>query len=333
RPWPTFRLALAALPAPHWSALTPSAPLRRWRLIEVLNQPGVPLTLTQLRIDERVLHYMTGLHHLDERLVGLVDPIANPEELVLSQQALARRIAMTWSRTNAELPLLQICGADEFTRRAIATAGCAAAGLRCFAIGAETIPSNTSELEGLIRLWEREAALTSSALYVDAESVDSSDKRNEGVVRRFLERVRSPLLLSTNYRWRPLRREVLSIDALKPTAAEQREIWEKAVGEEAAGRLNGQLGCLVTQFNLNVPAIRASVSEDINNAGPENSLSTELWNAGRAQARLRLDDLAHRIEPIAKWPDLVLPTEELTQLREIAAHVVHRNTVYDSWGF
>ena len=47
------------------------------------------------------------------------------------------------------------------------------------------IPSNTSEMEGLIRLWEREAALTSSALYVDAESVDTGEKRNEAVVRRF----------------------------------------------------------------------------------------------------------------------------------------------------
>lgn len=333
RPWPTFSLALAALPAPHWSAITPSAPLRRWRLIELINQSGVPLTLTQLRIDERVLHYLTGLHHLDERLVGMIEPIASVEELAASQQELARTISLAWTRAGTELPLLQICGADEFTRRNIAIAGCAGAGLHCFAIGAEMIPSNTSEMEGLIRLWEREAALTSSALYVDAESIDASEKRNETVVRRFLERVRSPLLLSTNYRWRPLRRTVISIDARKPTADEQRELWEQAVGEEAAPRLNGELQRLVTQFNLNGPAIRASVIEANNNARSESSLATELWNASRAQARLRLDDLAQRIEPIAKWQDLVLPPEELSQLREIGAHVAHRNTVYDSWGF
>src|SRR6185369_12472467 len=174
---------------------------------------------------------------------------------------------------------------------------------------------------------------TSSALYVDAESIDASEKRNETVVRRFLERVRSPLLLSVDHRWRPLRRTVLSIDARKPTADEQREIWEQAVGEEAAQGLNGELRSLVTQFNLNGPAIRASVIEASNNAGSESSLASELWNASRAQARLRLDDLAQRIEPIAKWQDLVLPAEELGQLREIGAHVAHRTTVYDSWGF
>ncbi|MBP8827821.1 MAG: ATP-binding protein, partial [Nitrospira sp.] len=31
----TFGLALAALEAPHWSALTPVGPLRRWRLVEL----------------------------------------------------------------------------------------------------------------------------------------------------------------------------------------------------------------------------------------------------------------------------------------------------------
>ncbi len=35
RTYPTFSLALAALPGAHWTALTPAAPLRHWRLLEV----------------------------------------------------------------------------------------------------------------------------------------------------------------------------------------------------------------------------------------------------------------------------------------------------------
>ena len=333
RPWPTFSLGLAALPEPHWSALSPNAPLRHWRLIDVQTQSGMPLTVSPLRIDERILNYLAGLHHVDERLIGFIEPVAPAEELTPSQQALAQTITTAWSRATGELPLLQICGADEFTRRAIATSGCANAGLHCFSVGAEVIPANTSELEGLIRLWEREAALTSSALYVDADSLDSNDKRSEAAVRRFLERVRSPLFLSTNYRWRPLRRPMLTIDAQKPTTDEQRKIWEEAIGDEASARLNGHIGNLAAQFNLNGPAIRASVFEAVNNADSHESLADELWVSSRSQARLRLDDLAQRIDPIAKWHDLVLPPDELNQLHEIGAHVAHRATVYDSWGF
>src|SRR5258708_28964948 len=51
RCFPTFSLVLAALPEPHWSALSPAAPLRRWRLIAVVQQPGALLTTIQLRID------------------------------------------------------------------------------------------------------------------------------------------------------------------------------------------------------------------------------------------------------------------------------------------
>src|SRR5262245_44810306 len=49
--YPTFSFALAALPEPHWSALSPAGPLRRWRLIEVAGYPTTSLTLCPLRID------------------------------------------------------------------------------------------------------------------------------------------------------------------------------------------------------------------------------------------------------------------------------------------
>ncbi|MBS0181089.1 MAG: hypothetical protein JSS39_01695 [Nitrospira sp.] len=73
RAYPTFGLALALLPQAHWSAVLPTAPLRRWRLLEV--GQGDTLMTSQLRIDERILHYLTGLSYVDERLVGLVDVI------------------------------------------------------------------------------------------------------------------------------------------------------------------------------------------------------------------------------------------------------------------
>ena len=66
RTFPTYSLALAALPDEHWSALSPASPLRYWRLIQVGS--GDSLTLSPLRIDERVLHYLAGIQHLDERL-------------------------------------------------------------------------------------------------------------------------------------------------------------------------------------------------------------------------------------------------------------------------
>jgi SpoVK/Ycf46/Vps4 family AAA+-type ATPase len=50
-------------------------------------------------------------------------------------------------------------------------------------------------------------------------------------------------------------------------------------------------------------------------------------------ARGRLDGLARRVEPRAGWDDLVLPPAQRAVLDEVAAHVRHRATVFDRWGF
>ena len=113
--------------------MSPAAPLRRWRLIELLNQPGTPLVISPLRIDERVLHFLTGIQYLDERLIGLVESVS-ADDLVPSHLALARQIAATWARTDSLLPVIQLCGSEEATKRSIAAAGCAELGLRLYAV-------------------------------------------------------------------------------------------------------------------------------------------------------------------------------------------------------
>src|SRR5688500_6655313 len=87
RAYPTFSLALDALPGPHWSALSPERPLRRYRLVEL--RAGEVLTQSPLRIDERVLHHLAGVPHLDERLEGVVEPVLTPEDLPTSHERAA----------------------------------------------------------------------------------------------------------------------------------------------------------------------------------------------------------------------------------------------------
>jgi len=56
KPYPTFALALAMFENPEWNVLSPRRPLRYWRLIEI-NQPGAQvLTVSALRVDERIVN-------------------------------------------------------------------------------------------------------------------------------------------------------------------------------------------------------------------------------------------------------------------------------------
>lgn len=53
----------------------------------------------------------------------------------------------------------------------------------------------------------------------------------------------------------------------------------------------------------------------------------------RAQASHRLEEHARAVRPGSDWDDIVLPGDTEAQLREAAAQVRHRGTVFDSWGF
>ena len=109
RDYPTFGLALAALPGAHWSALSSASPLRYWRLVSL--DAVDSLTAGRLRIDERVLHFLAGVDAPDERLQHLLETEAPCGRLVPSHQALAEQIAARWRRTAAaEWPVLQLCG-------------------------------------------------------------------------------------------------------------------------------------------------------------------------------------------------------------------------------
>ena len=46
-----------------------------------------------------------------------------------------------------------------------------------------------------------------------------------------------------------------------------------------------------------------------------------------------MDALAQRIAPKATWDDMVLPAADMALLRQLAAQVQHRHTVYEEWGF
>ena len=104
RTWGSFHLALAALPDPHWSALTPVRPLRQWRLIEISDEPV--LVTARLRIDERVLHYLAGVNYLDPRLQPLLRPVPESTAMADGQQGIAQDIAAVLEQVRKQLQKL-----------------------------------------------------------------------------------------------------------------------------------------------------------------------------------------------------------------------------------
>ena len=331
---PDLRVALAALPGAHWSALWPAAPLRRWRMVEL--ESGGSLTAGRLRIDERILHYLVGVQHLDDRLAGWIEPLGPQPEPVPSLVRIADEVVALWSGASEEerpLPAVQLCG-DPGGARSIATTVARRLRLDVAALAASTVPTATAELDALIRLWQRESTLGGVVLFVDRHGREGEDGARDAAIERLVERVRGPLLVAGTERRRARYRTLVTFDVPPPTSAEQRDLWQRALGR-AAVVLDGQVESLVAQFDL-TPAAIAAAGARVRGTGEEDEgevLLRRLWRACRAQARPRLDDLAQRLRPGAGWDDLVLPPSQERALREIPRHVRHRRTVLQSWGF
>jgi len=341
RTQPTFSLALSAFPDAHWSALTPARPLRQWRLVEMTS--GNTLATSTLRIQERVLHYLAGVQCLEEKLQPLVRAVAEPDSPVPSHLSVARQVAMTWSNASREtlMPVVQLCGGATASKRAIAAAAAAMTGLQLHAIPAWALPAGAADIETLLRLWEREAVLNTSALLLECDD-DNHEPLSAVAITWLMETMRTPLIVSTRSSRKTAHRSTVLFEVDHPTRGEQADLWQAAL-EPSFPRLNGQLDAVVAQFNLGPAAIQSAAWQACSNLPEEPVLTGEhavsealveqLWDACRLQARPSLEGLAHRIEPAATWDDLILPDNQKQVLKQIAVHVRQRAKVYQTWGF
>jgi len=338
RRYPTFSLALAALAEAHWSALVPSAPLRYWRMIRI--DPGHELSTSPLRIDERILHYLTGIHCPDEHIQEIAERVEPPGEAIPSHRPIVERIAGILSRGQEARvhPVIQLCGNDQGEKPEIAASGCVRANLRLHSLRAGDIPTSPSERATFGRLWEREAILGHSALLIDYDEIDNPEIKR--CILSLVEGLQGPVFLAVREPMKLSRRPTLCLEVQKPDTKEQKALWVQALGEDAWER-NGMVDRLVSQFNLNGRTIERASHEalglfrttDSGNRDQGSRFGDLLWDVCRLMVRPRLDQLAQRIEPVPTWEDLVLPESQKQILREIAIHVRQRTQVYDGWGF
>jgi AAA+ superfamily predicted ATPase len=319
-PQATFSLALAALTDGHWSALAPTGPLRRWRLVEI--DRSEPLASARLRIDERVLHELVGVTHLDERLLGLVDPLPLADDLAPSRMELVDRLAALWGSSRESWTAVQLCCTDAEAAREVTSAVATRQGLVAFVVRVAEIPAAPSERDALARLWEREAALAGALLLVERD--DDDPREAARAAARFVESTGVPLVVAGREPLALRGRSWARVNVPPLDMSERTALWRTALGSAAAGH-DGEVDAVAVQFALSAEAVRAAAADALGCGA--------LWEAARDQARPRLDELAQRIEPCAVWDDLVLPESQTRTLREIVLHVRNRARVYEMWGF
>ena len=336
RAYPTFALALSLFDDPAWDMLSSQRPLRYWQLIEIHQAGALALASSPLRADERIVNYIKGLNQMDDRLASLLTPLLEDVQIKLpSSQKNAKQKIVNYLRNAAiwdRSPIIQLLGSDKQSKQLIAKNAAVDLGLHLYRLPMELLPAQGTELERLVRLWQRESMLLPLALYLDASPGGNTAERDEKVslVDRFLARNRSILFLDTRDIWPGLDRKGLTLDIARPTPDEQLSMWSAELGA-AAGDAPAMLA---GQFDLDSAAIqqisRAALAEPSDRG---QDLKERIWDSCLDCTRPQLDVLAQRIRAKATWEDIVLPEEELSLLHQISEQVRQRMKVYDQWGF
>jgi hypothetical protein len=245
----TFGLAMSALADPHWSALSPAAPLRRWHLVE-LAHPHLT-TASALRIDERVLHALTGISYLDPRIGELAEPLPPSATPSPPLRAAAGRLTALWTRPDTRCVLVH--GRERADLHAVATDASAALGLQAVILRAADLPTAPVDCDLLVRLCERETVLGGRSWVIDVDDAGAEQGRGAVGMGR---RIQAPVALVSRSVVEG-GAELPAVEVPPVNVGELRAVWRDAVG---AG-LDGWVDRLAGQFALASTVVAAVTAE------------------------------------------------------------------------
>jgi hypothetical protein len=316
----SFAEAMGLLPGAHWDALSPQAALRHWMLVE---PAGASPLHAPLAIDERVLHALTGVGALDEKLRAWVT-LEGGDRVRHAEPAATAAIAQALAQAAAgPPPVIAITGIDamagaEVMRRDSAVAAAARCGLQALLVSMDDLPVEAAEAESFARRLDREAALAQAAvvLWHDGHGEPGAETQRHALA--LLARLRSTVLLAAP----------LPPVALREHLARPLQLIALPEPAQAEANVAPETRRALQQFRVAPAVLRGLLAE---RGTPDDGCA--LWDALRRASRGGLDALAERIDSETRFDDLVLPAATAEQLREIAAQLAHRHTVYEDWGF
>jgi AAA+ superfamily predicted ATPase len=346
---PSVNLALALLCAHPQDRIAarvlfaPDRPLIRHRIIQLFEdgQRQPPLLSRFIKLDDRIVAALLNQATIDpmlDSMVRLAWPRRSLASLVLPADLRERmRQAMI---EHMDGLILALQGSYGSGRRAIAEALCTEAQIPLLIVNLERmIGADLDPEEGTQRVL-REALLNGAAiLWLGASRALQEETLSawQAAILAAMDSYPGCSFLPLDHGWESrgaIQRNWFQRIELPPLSYGEREqIWR--------ARLNGDtpdestlLG-LASTFRLTGGQIRDAVTMARSLArwrgGP--IIREDFYIACRAQSSGRLDSMAHKIKTTYDWDDIVLPPDQLSQLREITAQVRHRHTVLERWGF
>jgi hypothetical protein len=337
---PTVNLAMNLLgetPAGRfavWERLSPHAPLREHRLVDCVAEPkGAPFLAHHLKVDYRVMAHLMGEAVPDERVRAAVQIVSHDTLPALPDAALEPIYAAL-----STAPLVYMMGRRGLGQPETAAALCASLDVPLVSIDLAALSVGDTPFETGWRLALREGYFAGAALFLDHwESALNEDRAPRPGLWETLRAYPAPVFLHGSDDWEPPdgHRRMLRLTFDIPGYDERLRAWREQTAQFGISAGAADLDEMAGKFRLARGQIARAVQTAVDLAASEGApVALKHLRAGaQAHTALHIGSLVGRIAPRYTWDDLILPTDQITQLREISARLRYAHVVRDEWGF
>jgi ATPase family protein associated with various cellular activities (AAA)/winged helix domain-containing protein len=124
-------------------------------------------------------------------------------------------------------------------------------------------------------------------------------------------------------------RTTIVLEAPMPSLQERAGAWAQIGGTD-------DVRDVAAKFRLSIGQIHEAAEVAVLAAaarGAATPTARDLDEGARQASSSRLGELAARLDPVHRWPDLVLPERQLSLLKSISSYLRHRDLVLQQWGY
>jgi len=311
----------------------------------------IPLIARHLKLDDWVVNFLLDIQVLDARLVHVAEMVPagyqrKDSMLTDVEENIVQFIAYYQnSKENKLKQMFYFYGPDGAGKKDHALTICKCLELPLIIVDMEKMLASEMAFEEILRLLGRQIMLGNTALCLENfDSMLAEDGRNQQKLNSILKMIEvytTMTFILGRSQWSPSISDTkiafVGVEFPFPTEIERKVYWEKFSQnyklaktvdlDNFSGSFRFTPGQIQTALNLgeNISVWNGAVNGLIG--------SEELSNACYTQSNRKLGALASKIKKTYTWDMLVLPSDQMSQMKEICNQVKFRATVYEKWGF